>query len=497
MASPAAVDLRTTGFLPPVGDQGPIGSCATWTLAYTMMGYYAAKDRDSGAPYAPLYLYDLKVVGAAPTGGTVPEWNLAELQSGGVDTQDDFPQGYYDYRTAVTPAQKANAAKFKVTGWKRLWAGAGQGVAARTLVTAALAGGHPVAVGLPVYPSFVGIRDGNVHTPTGGTSQGGHMVTIIGYDDQGVTIRNQWGTGWGAKGDARLSWAFVQQHVQAAYTITGVTSPADAGTPYAPTPALTRLSVASGPATGGTAVTVTGSNLAAVTAVTVGGVPARFALTAVAGANQLLVTTPARGAGPAQVRLVAPGGTSAATTASVFTYAAAVPAVTRLSATTVSTAGGETVTVTGTGLGEVTRVTAGGVVAATLTRTSPTSLSFPVPARAPGTGDVVLTSPAGSSAPVAAGRLTWVAPPAPTPVLTGAGVATVPAGRTSVVTFTGRDLTGTTGLTVGGTPATGVTVLSPTQVRATVPARAAGTHAVVVTTSHRTVSAPLALTYRR
>lgn len=665
LANPTSVDLRTSGFLPAVGDQGQIGSCATWTLAYTMMGYYAAKDHDSGAPFAPLYLYDLKVQGAAPSAGTVPEFNLAELQANGVDTQDDFPQGYYDYRTPVTAAQKANAAKFKVTGWQRLWAGTGQGPAARTLVTDALAAGNPVAVGFNVFSSFTGIHDGSVQTPTSGTSLGGHMVTIVGYDDQGVTIRNQWGTRWGDRGDARLSWQFVEQNTMAAYTMTGVTSPADTGTPYAPTPSISRLSTATGATAGGTPVTVTGANLAGVTAVNVGGVPAAFSLTSVGGANQLLVTTPAHAAGLAPVQLVARGGTSAATAAAAFTYKAPLPTVTQLSATTASTTGGSTVTVTGTALGDVTRVTAGGVAAATVTRTSPTSLSFTVPAHAPGVGDVLLTSPAGSSVATAAGRLTWVAPAAPVvtalsaatgstaapttltvtgsglaqavgvtvagvgvpftvvgdtslrltvpahapgsgpvlvaakytkslasaataftwvapaapvitslsatsgsalavtsvgitgtglgqvtgasvagvvvpvtrisdtavklavpahapgsgpvvlkapytasssaatftwvappaPALSAASLATVPAGRTTVVTFTGTDLTGTSTVTVGGVAATGVTVLSPTQVRVTVPTRVAGTYPVVVTNALRAASAPFSLQY--
>jgi len=577
--APASVDLRASGFLPAVGDQGAIGSCSTWSLAYTTMGYYAARDGDSGAPFSPLYLYDLKVMGPAPSAGTNPDVNLTELATNGVDTQDDFFQGNYAWQTPVTPTEKANAANYKVTSWQRLWAGPNQGVAARTLLTSALAAGNPVPLAFNVYDGFFGIRDGKVYTPNTGTNHGGHMVTAVGYDADGIVIRNQWGTGWGDRGDARLSWAFVQQNVLLAYTISGVTSPADRGTPLAPAPAVVSLSASTGPTTGGGKLVLTGSNLRTATAVTVGGTPATFSVRTDGGATRLEAVVPAHAAGAAAVQVVSTGGTSAASPAAVYTYTAPPPAVTALSAPSVSTAGGTVVTLTGTGLAGATGVTVGGVAATGLVRTADTSMSFTVPAHAPGTGDVVVTTPAGRSAASAAARLTWVAPAAPVvtklstatgstlaptvvtvtgtglaqvrgatvagtpvtvkvvsdttltvtvpahaagagklvltaawtrsaetavatftwvvpaPTLAAAGAASVPAGRTAVVTLTGTGLTGARSLTVGGRPATGLQVLSPTQVRVTVPALPAGGYPVVVTTPGGPSTTPLTLRY--
>jgi len=415
------------------------------------------------------------------------------------------------------------------------------------------------------------------------------MVTAVGYDDRGIIVRNQWGTGWGEAGDARLSWAFVQQNVMVAYTISGVTSPADRGTPVVPAPAVVALSAANGPSTGGGQLVVTGSNLRSATALTVGGTPATFTVRTEAGSTRLVATLPAHTAGTAAVQVTSPGGSSAANPAAVYTYTATPPAVARLSAANVSTAGGSVVTVTGTGLGAATGVTVGGVAAAGLVRTSDTSLSFTVPAHAPGAGDVVVTTPAGRSATSAATRLTWVAPaapvvaklstatgstlaptvvtvtgtglaqvtgatvagapaavkvlsdtsltvtvpahaagpgklvltaawtrsaeaaaaafawvaPAPTPpapaasapTLAAAGAASVPAGRTAVVTFTGTGLTGATSVTVGGRPATGLQVLSPTQVRVTAPALPAGSWPVVVVTPAGSSSGAVSLRY--
>ena len=52
----------------------------------------------------------------------------------------------------------------------------------------------------------------------------------------------------------------------------------------------------------------------------------------------------------------------------------------------------------------------------------------------------------------------------------------------AAVTITGTGFTGTTGVTFGGTPATGVTVVDDTTITATTPAHAPGAVDVVVTT---------------
>lgn len=83
----------------------------------------------------------------------------------------------------------------------------------------------------------------------------------------------------------------------------------------------------------------------------------------------------------------------------------------------------------------------------------------------------------------------------PTATVTGLSPATGPAAGGTVVTATGTDLDGVTGVTVGGAAATGVEVLSPTQVRFTTPAGTAGARDVVVTDDAGSVTATGAFTY--
>ncbi|WP_433053061.1 IPT/TIG domain-containing protein [Dactylosporangium sp. CS-033363] len=456
--------------LPPVGDQGQISSCVAWTIAHTIMGFYANRDSGTGAPYAPLYLYMRAVTkGGAPNVGLNPGVALQEATANGVDTQDDYVQGVYGYQTAPTATEVANAANYKLSGWTTLWVGDKQGDKAKTAIKTAIAAGTPVAIGIPVFKDFMYLKGNALYNTLTGTNLGGHMITAYAYDADGVWIRNQWGTGWGANGDAHLSWSFVTTDVQAAYTVNGLKSPEKA---VIPTPAVTGLSAVRGPVAGGTKVTIAGGNLSTATSVKFGGVDATFTTSQANGITTLVATAPAHAKGAVDVTVTNAKGTSALSVAAKFTYVPAAPVLTKLSASSASTAGGETITVTGTDLAEVTAVKLGSAAVAGFKLTSPTTITFPVPAGiAAGGYDVTVTTPYGTSPVVPAGRLTLVAPPAPT--VKALSVSSGPTNAATAVTVTGTGFASLKSVTASGV-AVGFTKVSDTQLTVTMPAHAAG-----------------------
>jgi hypothetical protein len=93
-----------------------------------------------------------------------------------------------------------------------------------------------------------------------------------------------------------------------------------AAPPPPPAPTVAGLTPASGPAAGGTTVTIAGSSFAGATAVGFGGTPA--AAFTVDGPNQITATAPA-GSGTVDVTVTTPGGTSATGAADQYAYAAA------------------------------------------------------------------------------------------------------------------------------------------------------------------------------
>ena len=192
-------------------------------------------------------------------------------------------------------------------------------------------------------------------------------------------------------------------------TPTGPTPP-----PVAVGPTVLGVSPASGPTSGGTPVSISGANFSAGATVTIGGVAATNV--SVAGTTSIQATTGPRAAGAADVTVTVDGRSS--TLASAFTYVALPPpTITSVSPTSGSTAGGTTVTLTGTNFAAGATVTIGSVAATGVTVTSSTSLRAVTGARAAGAADVVVA--VGTQSATLARGYTYVVPgPNPPPVIT-------------------------------------------------------------------------------
>ena len=126
-------------------------------------------------------------------------------------------------------------------------------------------------------------------------------------------------------------------------------------TPSGTTPTVTSVSPNSGSTAGGTAVTITGTNFAAGATVTFGGTAATNVV--VVSGTSITATTPAGTAGPVTVTVTVSG--QSGSLASGFTYVAT-PTVTSVSPNTGTTAGGTSVTITGTNFAAGATVTFGG-----------------------------------------------------------------------------------------------------------------------------------------
>jgi hypothetical protein len=244
-------------------------------------------------------------------------------------------------------------------------------------------------------------------------------------------------------------------------------------------PTIGAVSPNTGPLTGGTQVTITGTNLTGATAVKFGTASATIVSDT---ATQIVATSPAELAGIVDVKVTTAGGTSAVSSADQFTYAAnPQPTVTSISPTSGSTAGGTTIIITGTNLTGATAVQFGNVAASSFTVNSATQITATSPAESAGTVDVKVTTPGGTSATSSADQFTYAANNAPkvTGISPTSGLV---AGGTTVI-ITGTNLTGTTAVKFGTVAASSFTVNSATQITATSPAEAAGLVDVKVTTA--------------
>ncbi len=322
--------------------------------------------------------------------------------------------------------------------------------------------------------------------PATGSAAGGTAVVITGTALTGATAVTVGGaevTGLDVVNDTTID----------ATTPAGANGPADVvvTTPYgdsgasgdaaftyvAVAPEVTSVSPDSGPALGGTLVTITGTDLTGATAVTVGGTA--VSSYTVHSNTTITATTPAGDPGAADVVVTTPHGNSGDSGTGDFTYVAA-PLVTSVGPTTGPTVGGTLVTITGTHLTGATAVTVGGMAVSSYTVHSNTTITATTPAGDAGAADVVVTTPYGNSGDSGTGDFTYVS----APLVTSVSPTTGPTVGGTLVTITGTHLTGATAVMIGGAPVSSFTVHSNTAITATTPAGDAGAADVVVTTPY-------------
>ena len=320
-------------------------------------------------------------------------------------------------------------------------------------------------------------------SPSSGPATGGTAVTLTGTGLAGASTVDFGTTAGTITADSNTSITVLSPPgtgtVQVTVTVASATS-AGAGFTYnaTPAPAVTAVAPATGPWSGGTTVTITGTNLWSATGVSFGTQPAFFY-----GVTATTITAVApAGSGAVDVTVTTPAGTSPANpSADTFTYAAASPTLAGASPSSGPTTGGTAVTLTGTGLAGASAVDFG-TNAGTVTADTATSITVLSP---PGTGSVQVTVTVGGVTSAGTG-FSYTA--ASAPVITSVSPATGTTSGGTTVTITGTGLWSTSAVSFGSQPAF-FTAVTATSVTATAPAGAVGAVDITVTTPAGTSAA--------
>ena len=247
----------------------------------------------------------------------------------------------------------------------------------------------------------------------------------------------------------------------------------------ATSPAITSISTSGGTTAGGNVVGITGTGFSGASSVLFGNVPATQFI--IESDTTIAAVDPAQDAGSVDVSVVTPTGTSALTYADLFTYSAASgPAVTSLSITSGTTAGGVTDTIFGSGFTGMTGVSFGSVPATDVLFLSDNTVVATAPSQAAGVVDVTVTTTAGTSSTSSADEFTYTSATAPSVTGVTPGSGTAIGGGTVVIT--GSNLTGATTVSFGAVATTNFQVLNANTIEATAPRGVAATVNVTVTT---------------
>jgi hypothetical protein len=339
-------------------------------------------------------------------------------------------------------------------------------------------------VGLLVVAPVTAFPTMSYVTPQSGPTGGYTGVTIYGTNFTGadnVKFGNTPALSFSVNDDNTIT-AMSPAHAAERVNVTvrthqGTASPScHAIFTYQAAPVVTGISPDAGPISGGNTVRIGGSGFIEASSVVFGGTPA-LSYTVNIDGNVITATAPAHTAGTYHVTVGTSSGTSSASLADQYTFAA-VPAITGISPAFGPTSGGTAVTINGTAFSGASSIRFGSMSSPSFSVSGDgTSVTAVSPAHTAGTVDVTVVTPGGSSAPVAGDRFTYSDPPKVTAVSPAKGSTS---GNT-LVAITGSGFSGATAVSFGAQAGTNLTVVSPTKIKIRSPAHAAGTVHVRIT----------------
>lgn len=202
---PDAVDLRASGFLPAIMDQGQLGSCtahggaAVFLFALNKQGMSSRMKMPSRLG---LYYDEREILGTTDYDSGAAVRNIFQvLKNKGVAHSKLWPYDISRFRERPPDEAYADALNFQAIEYARV-------TQSLTQFQATLAEGYPIVFGCTLYESFESdktISTGMVRMPRS-TEQiiGGHCMTIVGYvlinASLYFVVQNSWGVDVGDEG---------------------------------------------------------------------------------------------------------------------------------------------------------------------------------------------------------------------------------------------------------------------------------------------------------
>lgn len=211
---PKLVDLRPQ--MPPIVDQGELGSCTANALA-GHIGFLKLQAKQAfTASRLFIYYNERAVEGDVGTdGGAQIRDGIKTLHALGVCQETEWP--YVVTRFKVKPPAPCYSAATPnvITSYLK--------ITALVEMQDCLASGYPFVFGIPVYESFYDAnKTGTVPMPKSGEKlEGGHALLCVGYDatKKQFIFRNSWGKSWGLSGYGTIPFDYMTKMASDCWTI--------------------------------------------------------------------------------------------------------------------------------------------------------------------------------------------------------------------------------------------------------------------------------------
>jgi hypothetical protein len=214
---PESIDL--SGNFPTPGSQGRQGSCVGWATAYALKSYHEKIEEQwsfsEQSTFSPAWIYNQ--INDGKDEGSRIDNALQLMIDQGAATWQAMPYTDQDYLTQPSEEVVAQAANYKAESMRS--------VTSAQQMKAALANRSPVVVGIRIFDAFNHLQGSNsVYNTTEGELQGGHAVTLVGYDDNqfggAFKVINSWGTSWGDNGFFWLPYNKLHDLLKVGFVLT-------------------------------------------------------------------------------------------------------------------------------------------------------------------------------------------------------------------------------------------------------------------------------------
>ncbi|GAB4267026.1 MAG: hypothetical protein Kow0065_17700 [Methylomicrobium sp.] len=214
---PSSIDL--SGNFPIPGNQGGQGSCVGWATAYALKSFQEKVEEQwdftQATTFSPAWIYN-QINGGQDAGSRI-DHALELIIAKGAATWRAMPYNENDFLSRPSAAAVSEALSFKGAEYRSI-----NGI---QQFKAALANKQPVVIGMKVYDSFNQLSGSDsVYSTLSGNYQGGHAVTIVGYDDNryggAFKVINSWGIGWGDNGFFWMPYNKVSETIMVSYVLT-------------------------------------------------------------------------------------------------------------------------------------------------------------------------------------------------------------------------------------------------------------------------------------
>ena len=194
---PPAVDLRP--LLPPVYDQGDLGSCTAQAIAAAVQYTQKKQGFPVWMPSRLFIYYNERVMESSVSedSGAMIRDGIKSLNRDGVCYESLWPYEPSRFAEKPSPACYEVAKNHPSVRYARIHQYA-------RFIKGALAQGDVIVFGATLYESFEGAsvsRTGRVPYPEATeVPMGGHCMLACGYEGDDVLVRNSWGATWGEDG---------------------------------------------------------------------------------------------------------------------------------------------------------------------------------------------------------------------------------------------------------------------------------------------------------